>query len=51
MPQQAANGFNTQQSNLGAVVGQPVEGILLARLRFDQSRAEFERQTTGIQVR
>jgi len=44
MPSQASNGYNNEQSNLTAVAGQPVEGILIARLRFDQNRAEFERQ-------
>jgi hypothetical protein len=44
MPAQVSNAFNTEQSNLTAVTGQPVEGILIARLRFDQQRAEFERQ-------
>ncbi len=29
---------------LGASAGQPLEGILITRLRFDQQRAEFERQ-------
>ena len=44
MPTQASNGFNTQQGNLSAAAGQPLEGILITRLRFDQQRAEFERQ-------
>ena len=44
MPAQASTAFNNQQSNLTAVSGQPIEGILIARLRFDQQRAEFERQ-------
>jgi outer membrane protein TolC len=44
MPAQVSNAYNTQQSNLTAVAGQPVEGILIARLRFDEQRAEFERQ-------
>jgi hypothetical protein len=44
LPTAAATGFNTQQSNLTAVNGQGLEGILITRLRFDQQRAEFERQ-------
>ena len=44
MPAQASTAYNNQQSNLTAVAGQPIEGILIARLRFDQHRAEFERQ-------
>ena len=44
MPAQASTAFNNQQANLTAVDGQPIEGILIARLRFDQQRAEFERQ-------
>ena len=44
LPTAAATAFNTQQSNLTAVDGQGLEGILITRLRFDQQRAEFERQ-------
>ena len=39
----AATGFNKQQGNLLSLAGTPVEGTLISRLRFDQSRAEFER--------
>ncbi len=39
----ALAGFNGQQGRVSALLGQPVEGTLISRLRFDQSRAEFER--------
>ena len=48
LPGPVASAFNAQQSNLTSVAGQPLEGILLTRLRFDQSRAEFERQTHNL---
>ncbi len=44
LPTQAATAYNNQQGLLGASAGQPLEGILITRLRFDQQRAEFERQ-------
>ena len=43
MPNQAAAGFNAHQGLIGSNAGLQVEGILISRLRFDQSRAEFER--------
>jgi outer membrane protein TolC len=44
MPNQAAAAFNTQQSIVsGFTTNFAIEGILVARLRFDQNRAEFER--------
>lgn len=48
IPSAAAQVFNTQQGNLQSVAGQPVEGILISRLRFDQQRAEFERQMQNL---
>lgn len=45
IPRDISATYNNQQSVLSSsVAGQPIEGILLARLRFDQQRAEFERQ-------
>jgi outer membrane protein TolC len=43
-PAGVAQAFNNQQSLLQSSAGQPLEGILITRLRFDQQRAEFERQ-------
>lgn len=39
----AAAAFNTHQGTLGSFVDRSTEGILISRLRFDQARAEFER--------
>ena len=39
----ALAGWNGQQGRVAQVAGLPVEGTLISRLRFDQSRAEFER--------
>ncbi|MCI0380638.1 MAG: TolC family protein [Gemmataceae bacterium] len=47
MPQAAAAAFNNQQVGLGNL-GVINEGILIARLRFDQQRAEFERNLTNL---
>jgi outer membrane protein TolC len=47
MPLQAANYYNNSRLPLTQgpnFTGLPVQGILLARLSFDQSRAEFQRQ-------
>jgi outer membrane protein TolC len=47
MPLQAANYYNNSRLPLSQgpnFTGLPVQGILLARLSFDQARAEFERQ-------
>jgi len=47
MPLQAANYFNNSRLPLTQgpnFTGLPVQGILLARLSFDQARAEFQRQ-------
>ena len=38
-----AAGFNTHQATISSFVDRQNEGILISRLRFDQSRAEFER--------
>lgn len=46
MPNQAAAGFNQRQQVLTqppSFTVNPTEGILVARLRYDASRAEFER--------
>ncbi|MCI0640602.1 MAG: TolC family protein [Gemmataceae bacterium] len=46
MPQGAAAAFNNKQgviSQVPSFTGNGVEGILIARLRFDAQRAEFER--------
>lgn len=51
MPNSAAQGFNNKQAVLNQIpgsTGTPVEGILIARLRFDGERAEFERQIHGL---
>jgi outer membrane protein TolC len=36
--------FNSRQNGVSAFVDRQSEGILISRLRFDQQRAEFERQ-------
>ncbi len=44
MPTQAAAAYNAQQAIVsGFTTNFPIEGILVSRLRFDQNRAEFER--------
>jgi outer membrane protein TolC len=44
MPAQAAAAFNTQQSIVsGFTTNFAIEGIIISKLRFDQNRAEFER--------
>ncbi len=48
MPAGALSAFNRQQGQTTSVAGQPLEGILITRLRFDQQRAEFERQTHNL---
>jgi outer membrane protein TolC len=40
----ALNAFNVRQGFIGSFVDRGAEGILISRLRFDQQRAEFERQ-------
>lgn len=37
------NAINSRQGSLSSFVDRGTEGILISRLRFDQSRAEFER--------
>ncbi len=37
------NGYNNHQNTLSSFVDRQTEGILISRLRFDQNRAEFER--------
>jgi outer membrane protein TolC len=40
----AQTGYNAHQGNITAISDRgPLEGILITRLRFDQNRAEFER--------
>lgn len=51
MPANAAAGFNNKQlalTQLPGFTGSIVEGILVARLRFDNERAEFERVIQGM---
>lgn len=40
----ALNAYNARQGVLSSFVDRNTEGILISRLRFDQQRAEFERQ-------
>jgi len=47
MPTQAASAVNNQQT-LALQTGQQTEGILLARLHYNQSRAEFERNVQAL---
>lgn len=44
----AGLGYNAHQSQVSSFLNGPTEGILISKLRFDQSRAEFERNVQAM---
>jgi outer membrane protein TolC len=45
-----ANAFGVRQGQLSSFVDRNTEGIIISRLRFDQQRAEFERNVQNLVV-